>query len=217
MKLAGVKRVAYLSVFQADQAAYLPHFGSKVGVEAALRRSGIPFTILRPNNFYQNDYWLKDAMLHAGTYPQPIGDRGITRVDIRDIAEAAATALLSSDHEGETYDLNGPEALTGQMTAQAWSRALGRQIRYAGDDLDAWEAQSLQYLPPWMVFDFRMMYDFFQKNGFTASDESIARQNRLIGHTPRTFEAFAKETAAMWSDGWFTADSYLASDAATRS
>ena len=34
-----------------------PHFGSKVGVEAALRRSGIPFTILRPNNFYQNDYW----------------------------------------------------------------------------------------------------------------------------------------------------------------
>src|ERR1700750_169055 len=36
MRLAKVKRVVFLSVYQADKAAWLPHFGGKVGVEAGL-------------------------------------------------------------------------------------------------------------------------------------------------------------------------------------
>jgi uncharacterized protein YbjT (DUF2867 family) len=198
MRLAKVKRVVYLSVHHADKAAWLPHFGAKVGVEAGLRVSGIPFTILRPNNFYQNDYWFKDVILQYGVYPQPLGSAGVSRVDVRDIAEAAAIALTRSGHEGQSYDLVGPEAVTGESTAKSWSAALGKPIAYAGDDLDAWEKVQLQYLPDWMVFDFRYMYEHFQKNGLIASAEAIARQTRLIGHAPRGFDAFAKETAAAW-------------------
>ena len=198
MRLAGVKHVVYLSVHKADAAAWLPHFGAKVGVEAALKVSGIPYTVLRPNNFFQNDYWLKDALLRYGVYPQPIGNVGLSRVDVRDIAEAAAIALTSSGHSGETYELVGPEVVTGSSTAAAWSQALKRPIVYAGDDLDAWEKQQLQYLPDWMVFDLRHMYAFFQKNGLIASDAAIARQTKLLGHRPRAFSDFATETAAMW-------------------
>ena len=199
MQLSRVKRVVYLSVHHVDHAAHLPHFGSKVGVETALRGSGIPFTILRPNNFYQNDYWYKDAMLQHGVYPQPLGSVGTSRVDVRDIAEAAAVTLLSSGHEGQTYDLVGPEAHTGESTAAIWAQALKRSVSYGGDDLDAWERQSLQYLPDWMVFDFRMMYDFFQRHGLVASREAIARQTTLLGHSPRPFATFAAESAATWT------------------
>jgi uncharacterized protein YbjT (DUF2867 family) len=198
MREEKVKRVVYLSVQQADVAAWLPHFGGKVGVEEAVRKSGIPFTILRPNNFYQNDYWLKDAILKYGVYPQPIGSAGLSRVDVRDIAEAAAVALTASGHEGESYDIVGPELHTGQSTADVWSRALGRPIAYGGDDLEAWEQQSLQYLPDWMVYDFKHMYAFFQEKGLKATPEAIERQTRLIGHSPRSFGAFAAETAAAW-------------------
>jgi len=90
MRLATVKRVVYLSVHHADKAAWLPHFGSKIGVEEALKVSGIPFTILRPNNFYQNDYWFKDVLLQYGVYPQPLGSTGVSRVDVRDIADGVA-------------------------------------------------------------------------------------------------------------------------------
>ena len=198
MRLAKVKRIVYLSVHHTEKAAWLPHFGSKVGVEQALRVSGIPFTVLRPNNFYQNDYWFKDVLLQYGVYPQPIGGAGISRVDVRDIAEAAAIVLTTSGHEGESYDLVGPEAVTGESTAKSWSAALGKPIAYGGDDLDAWEKVQLQYLPNWMVFDFRYMYEFFQTNGLIASPEAIARQTKLLGHAPRGFDAFAKETAAAW-------------------
>jgi uncharacterized protein YbjT (DUF2867 family) len=198
MRLAKVKHVVYLSVHHADKAAWLPHFGSKVGVEEALKVSGISYTILRPNNFYQNDYWFKDVILQHGVYPQPLGSSGVSRVDVRDIAEAAAIALTAPGHEGQSYDLVGPAAVTGESTARSWSEALGRPIAYAGDDLDAWEKVQLQYMPPWMVFDFRYMYEHFQKNGLIASGEAIRRQTTLLGHAPRDFDAFAKETAAAW-------------------
>jgi uncharacterized protein YbjT (DUF2867 family) len=199
MRETGVKRVAYLSVQDADRAPWLPHFGSKVGVEKALQKSGIPCTILRPNNFFQNDYWFKDVLLQFGVYPQPIGDVGLSRVDVRDIADAAVTALTSTEHEGQTYDLAGPETLTGEATAAAWGRALNRPVTYAGNDLDAWEAQSLKFMPDWMVYDFRQMYAFFQKQGLIASLEVIARETKILGHAPRPFDAFAAEAAAAWA------------------
>jgi uncharacterized protein YbjT (DUF2867 family) len=198
MRLAGVKRVVYLSVHDLEGASYLPHFGSKVGVEHAVRTSGIPYTILRPNNFYQNDYWFKDALLQFGVYPQPLGNTGLSRVDVRDIAEAAAIAFTASGHEGQIYDLVGPGVVTGESTARIWGDALGRTIAYGGDDLDAWEQQFLQYMPDWMVFDFRLMYDHFQRNGLTATPEALERLEKLLGHAPRPFDAFAKETAAAW-------------------
>jgi uncharacterized protein YbjT (DUF2867 family) len=193
-----VKRLVYVSVHHADGAPWLPHFGGKLGVEEAVRKSGVPSTILRPNNFYQNDYFFKDALLQHGVYPQPIGDVGLHRVDVRDIAEAAAIALTSSGHEGQTYDLVGAEAHTGQSTAEVWSRALGREIKYGGNDLEAWEKQSLQYMPDWLVYDFKHMYAYFQAQGFKASPEALERQTKLLGHAPRSFGAFAMETAAAW-------------------
>ena len=199
IRLGGVKRVVYLSVQGADDAAYLPHFGSKVGVEAGLKSSGVEWTILRPNNFYQNDNWFKDAILQYGVYPQPLGDKGCSRVDVRDIAEAAAIAMTGGGHAGETYNLVGPDALTGKGTAEIWSRVLGRPIAYGGNDLDAWEKQFLQYMPAWMVFDYKQMYRFFQDKGFGATAEDVTRQTKLIGHPPRRFEDWAREAAAQWT------------------
>lgn len=198
-RLAKVRRIVYMSVHDVDKAPHLPHFGAKIPIELAIKASGIPYTILRPNNFFQNDYWFKDAMLRYGVYPQPIGDAGLSRVDIRDIAEAAAIAFTTAGHEGKTYNLVGPEAHTGASTAAAWSKALGKQVAYGGNDLDAWEKQSLAYSPAWMVFDFRQMYAFFQERGLKATPADIERQTRLIGHAPRRFEDFAAETAKGWS------------------
>src|SRR6056297_850059 len=94
-KADGVEKIVYLSVQNADDALHLPHFGAKIPIEQVIKESGIDYTILRANNFYQNDYWFKDAILQYGVYPQPIGGVGLSRVDIRDIAEAAAIALTS--------------------------------------------------------------------------------------------------------------------------
>lgn len=196
--LAGVKKLVYVSVHEVDKAPHLPHFGSKIPIEMAIKESGITYTILRPNNFYQNDYWFKDAILQYGAYPQPIGDAGISRVDVRDIAEAAAIALTTDTYNNTTINLVGPEVLTGKQTAEIWGKVLGKPINYGGNDLDAWEKQMLPYMPDWMVFDFKHMFAFFQKNGLKATSDDIRLQTKMLGHAPRAFEEFAKETAATW-------------------
>jgi uncharacterized protein YbjT (DUF2867 family) len=198
IRMAGVKRLVYMSVHNVEQAPHLPHFGAKIPIEIAIKASGIPYTILRPNNFYQNDYWEKDAMLKYGVYTQPLGDVGVSRVDVRDIAEAAAVAFSVSGHEGETYNLVGPEALTGSRTAEIWSKALNTKIAYAGNDVDKWEQQASQWLPAWMAFDFRMMYAHFQERGLKASASDVERLTKVLGHAPRKFEDFAVETAKLW-------------------
>jgi uncharacterized protein YbjT (DUF2867 family) len=196
--LGGVKKIVFLSVHHVDRAPHLPHFGAKIPIELAIKASGVTYTILRPNNFYQNDNWFKDVILGYGVYPQPIGSTGISRVDVRDIAEAGVIALTSNACDNETVDLIGPELVTGESTAAVWSKALGKTIKYGGDDLDAWEKSMLPYMPAWQVFDFKMMFAFFQKQGLKASPEAIARQTQLLGHAPRPFTEFAAETAKGW-------------------
>ena len=127
-----------------EGSGHIPHFKSKVPVEEAIRSSGLDNTILRPNNFYQNDLWFREAITRYGVYPQPVGSRGMSRVDVRDIAEVAVAALTLEGHAGREYGIHGPDALTGEGTAEAWGRHLGREVRYGGDDLDAWEAQAQQ-------------------------------------------------------------------------
>jgi len=196
---AGVGKIVYLSVQNPEAGVHIPHFASKVAMERAIRASGIRHVILQPNNFFQNDFWLKDAIVEHGVYPQPLGDVGVRRVDVRDVGAAAATALLTSDFDGEAIPLVGPEVLSGEACARAWSEALGRGVAYGGHDLAAWEAQARQMLPPWMAWDFRIMYRMFLEGGFEGSDADLAATRRILGAEPRSFRAFTREVAGMWS------------------
>ena len=196
---AGAARVVYLSIHDAEKGPHVPHFAAKLAIEEAIRRSGISYTILRPNNFYQNDYWYQDVIREHGIYPQPIGDVGISRVDVRDIAEAAANALTRTGFENRSFTLVGPEPLTGAECARAYGEVYGREVRYGGNDLQAWARESGKMLPAWMVYDLALMYALFQDRGLHASAEQIAETERIVGHLPRTFGDFVQETATVWA------------------
>jgi uncharacterized protein YbjT (DUF2867 family) len=197
-KAAGVQRIVFMSVHQADQASHIPHFGSKVEIARALERSGIPYTVIEPNSFYQNDVGLQQPLMAFGVYPMPLGGAGVNRVDVRDIADAVVAALTEDGHEGEHYPVVGPVAWTGEGTAQAWSAALGSGVIYGGDDLDAWSQAALAMMPEWLVADLRIMFEEFQARGLLASDDDFARQHRILGRDPIPFEGFATEVAALW-------------------
>lgn len=199
-RAAGVKRVVFMSVHQADQASHIPHFGSKVEIARALERSGIPYTVIEPNSFYQNDVGLQQPLMAFGVYPMPLGAAGLNRVDVRDIADAAVAALTQDGHEGEHYPVVGPIAWTGEGTAQAWSVALGSGVIYGGDDLDSWAQAVSAMMPAWLVADLRIMFEDFQAKGLLASDDDFARQRRLLGRDPIPFERFAAEMASMWKE-----------------
>jgi uncharacterized protein YbjT (DUF2867 family) len=193
-----LKQIVYHSVFKVEEFKDVPHFAAKLAIESALREFDLPFTVIRPNYFFQNDISLKDALTKAGTYPMPLGAPGVSAVDTRDIAEAAAIALTSDGHLGKTYNLNGPEILSGKKVASIWSGLLGKEIRYPGEDLDSFEEQTRQSAPSWSAFDMRMMFQGYLERGFVAEDGDIETLTKLLGHPPRRYEDFAQETVDAW-------------------
>lgn len=195
---AGLKHMTYLSVFKADRFRDVPHFASKVAVENALREFGVPFTILRPGYFFQNDASLKDVLLGPGIYPIPLGVAGTAAVDVRDIAEAAAISLTENGHDGQTYDLVSPAMITGPGNAALWSKLLGSEIKYIGHDFDQWEKAMRNRMPAWSAFDLRVMFQGYFERGFASTESEVARFAKLLGHTPRAYEDFAAETATLW-------------------
>lgn len=197
-KAAKVKKIVYLSVSMPEGSDRIPHFRSKLPVERAIKESGIAYTILRPNNFFQNDLWLKDAIMQYGVYPQPIGRKGLNRVDVRDIADCAVNALTKPGYEGRTYEVHGPDILTGEDIARTYTKHLGREIRYSGEDLDAWAEKSKGMMPEFLIADMRIMYQFFQDNGLIASKDDLEETEGLLDKKPRTFDDFVKEITLEW-------------------
>ncbi len=136
---AGVTGVVYLSVFKGEAYADVPHFAGKATVERMIQALDLPTTMLRPAYFIQNDLRQKDLLLGPGVYGATVGGKGVSMVDIRDIAAAAATELLRRERAPgplprDAYDLVGPDSLTGEAIAAIGSETLGRPVRYGGDD-----------------------------------------------------------------------------------
>lgn len=109
-------------------------------VEAAVRDSGRPWTIVRPGWFMQvltdPRFFLHD--LADGRLPFPSGGARLAWIDARDIADVAVAALLDRSHEGLTHVVSGPEALTLAETAEVLSTGLGRPVRH--EDVDVQDA-----------------------------------------------------------------------------
>lgn len=201
---AGIQRVVYFSVFNVESFSNVPHFASKYAVERMLDKMGIPATCLRPNCFMQNDAsFFKDALLGPGLYPFPIGEKGVSMVDVHDIADIAAGAILQRERASqplpsEAINLVGPDALTGPGIAKIWTELLGKQVTYTGSDTASFESRLAHHAPGWMAMDMRLMLDRFCADGMTATSEDLDKMTKLLGRRPRSYAEFSAQTLKVW-------------------
>ena len=201
---AGVKGVVYLSVFKGAEYVDVPHFTGKHTVERMIEHLDIPATVLRPAYFIQNDVRQKDSLLTHGVYGMPIGEKGISMVDVRDIGDAAARELLRRERAGaplprETYELVGPDVIDAKTVVSIWAEALGRPVRYGGDDLNVLEQRLKSAAPAWLAYDMRLMMGRYQQDGAVASKSEVERLAALLGRQPRSYRDFAVAMAAEWA------------------
>ena len=106
-KAAGVQRVAYTSIANADHSAN-PLTPEHKATEDVLRASGLPFTILRDNWYLENYTAQLPQYLATGEVLGINGDARIGAATRADMAVAITTALLDPDTAGVTFELSGP-------------------------------------------------------------------------------------------------------------
>jgi uncharacterized protein YbjT (DUF2867 family) len=188
---AGVRHIVYLSQLHASTQSPLRFLRYHATVEDAIRSSGMSFTMLRPNLYMQGFLMMSKSIGADGRFYTPSGKARVSVVDVRDVASAAVAALTQTCHEGKTYDLTGPEALTHTQMAAELSAALERPVTY----VDVSEAQFLDKLrsagmPDWQAEG--LVEDFAHYRRGEASTVSDAVQ-RVTGAPPHTFAEFAQE------------------------
>jgi uncharacterized protein YbjT (DUF2867 family) len=88
------------------------------------------YTFLRPNLFMQGLLGFKETIIGQSKFFGAVGHARVSVIDVRDIAAAAAAALTEQGHEGKTYDLTGPEALSHRDMAGKLSEARARRIEF---------------------------------------------------------------------------------------
>lgn len=121
------------------------------GLEAAITRSGLDWTILQPGGFHSNAMqWAEPVRTHR-TVMAPFGDVAIPTVDPADIADVAAVVLRSSEHAGKTYVLTGPAAITPRQQTAAIADALGEPVRFVEQTHAEAKEIMLRFMPEVVV------------------------------------------------------------------
>lgn len=148
---AGTRHLVVLSQLGAradSPVRFLRYHGA---VEDHVRGLGIGYTFLRPNLFFQGLLAFASLISARRQFYAPIGDARVSAIDVRDIAAVAAAVLTGDGHEGATYTLTGPAAITHSDIAAALSAATGREITFADTTPDAFAASLRGILPDWQV------------------------------------------------------------------
>ncbi len=129
VKSSGINRIVYLSALNNEKMGEELNFHRLN--EEKLKASGFDWTILQPSFFAQNfkNYeW--DNITQRGITYMPAGSGKVGFVDVNDIATVAAKVLTESGHEGKSYSLTGPEALSYQDAAQLLTKVTGKTVAY---------------------------------------------------------------------------------------
>ncbi len=186
---AGVTRVVKLSGPAADAGSPLIFERWHGVIEQHLAASGLPAVRLRPATFMTNLLAHAPAVSATGMLFAPAADAAIAFVDPRDVAEVAVVALTEPGHEGATYQLTGPAAVTFEQVAAA----LGDSVTYrpVSDDT-ARAAMVAEGVPP-MFADAVVAIFAAQREG--AMSRVTDTVERLTGRPARTIADFAREYA----------------------
>ncbi len=158
-------------------------------IEAALKKSGIPYTILRPTFFMQNLLDMPATFVRNG---RPImmpfnGTQNLTFIDAQDIAAAAAHILQSDDFFGQIVELIGDDG-TFQDVAAIVSQTIGRTVSYKA--LPIWIssiALRLRGAPPWQRRHQIQMAKLFSAQGDIHNKTDITH---LLGREPASLADF---------------------------
>lgn len=191
---AGVRHVVKFSAIGASAAAPGGFAKWHGDAEEELKASGLDYTMLRPNFFMQNLLGQAQTVAGEGRIYQPVGDAKASFVDTRDVAAVAARVLTEDGHEGRTYLITGPGALSYGDAAERLSAVLGRKVTYVPISPEDFRRGALaQGLPGWLVDALGLLNDNLAA-GHAAAVTDIVRE---VGKTePRTFEQFARDYAA---------------------
>jgi len=164
-------------------------------IERYLENSGLSWTHLRPSQFMTEYVREVPTIVAQRAFFLPLEDAKLTPVDTLDIAKAAFALLTRPGHEGKTYMMSGPEALSMTEIAEQISLATGSTVRYVNIAPDERKQALLGAgVPPYIV-DALDVQARLRRLG-NGEEVIHPETHRVLSIRPTTFAEFARRHAA---------------------
>lgn len=128
---AGVKRVVHISVTHASEDSSLPYYRGKALQEDALRKIGVPYSIIRPTLVFGNeDILVNNIAWLIRKFPVfPIFGDGRYNIQPIFVGDLASIAIACGEkHGNETMDAIGPETYSFEELVSLIAKAVSRNI-----------------------------------------------------------------------------------------
>ena len=189
----GLRQIVFLSLQGVQTNRRTPHYA----VEQHLRRTGSPYTCLRPNFFMQNLATTYAADIRtAGLIFVPAGRARTAFIDARDIGRVAATVFTEPGHLRKAYTLSGEQSLTYRQVADIMTEVLGRPIRYAQPSEDEYlDRLRSQGQPADYIAVQKMIHRVVRLNVSALPNRSV---RRLTGHPATRLAEFIADHRQSW-------------------
>ncbi|MGB0980205.1 MAG: SDR family oxidoreductase [Croceimicrobium sp.] len=130
---AGVKKFIYISAINGDKMRQLKIFEAKEAFVDELKKSGLDYTVLRPNGFFSDMRDFLEMAKRGRVYLFGSGQYRLNPIHGADLAEVVVDAIRSPERE---ISLGGPDILT--------------QNEIAALALDTWYRDvKITHLPDW--------------------------------------------------------------------
>ena len=129
---SGVRRLIYVSYRGVSRDAPVDIFRVKWYIEDAIRRSGVPYVMLRPTAFM--DIWI-DELLAKGIREKGVatifgdGTRVSNYIAVADVAEFAVKILARPEVVNENVDAGGPSNVTQNHLASLVAERLNIKVK----------------------------------------------------------------------------------------
>jgi uncharacterized protein YbjT (DUF2867 family) len=184
---AGVPRVVIISMIQSH--APVPNHRASLEVEAALSRTRLEHVVLQPGMFMQTLPSLEQvAELGWLGRPYPV-NRPLTWVDLGDVAEVAAFALIEDELVNGTFELCASGMTSFEQIAELMSAQLGREIDAHQITLDDWAAlRGESFSSPYRRECYAAMFEHFADYGYKGGNAVVLRH--LLGREPTTWAEY---------------------------
>jgi uncharacterized protein YbjT (DUF2867 family) len=160
--------------------------------ERLVLNSSIPATVVRCGWFNQNfsESFFRDLLM-SGTLAVPNAHVGEGYIDADDIADVVTAALIEDGHEGQIYQLTGPELLTFRDIAKIFAEVTGREVKVIDVSREAFvEGLEAAQLPEGMV----QLVDYLFNEVLDGRNSSLGDGvQRALGRPPRDFRSFLQK------------------------
>jgi uncharacterized protein YbjT (DUF2867 family) len=185
---AGVRRIVYLSFVDARPDATFTLVRDHWATEERIRASGVAWTFPRMSLYLD---FVPSMVSADGVLAGPADEGRVAMVARADVAEVAAVLLTGEGHDGRTYDVTGPEALTLAEAAELMSRRSGRRIVFRDQtEEEAYASRASYGAPDWLVTAWVSTYQAIATGELAAVADTVPR---LTGHPATGLDGYLHE------------------------